>query len=128
MLVEEIELRDGPTTGHNHKPVLTNEIRRRIWFRMFLAFIANYVLQNIVLCMLPLLLMQETSGFDFAKDVFALTYIANLDDCEEKILTIHHHIAEHHEQHEKVHHPSSLFHIPSPPKPEIAPHAAESPV
>jgi hypothetical protein len=128
VLVEDIELTDGPVTGHNHQPVLSSEIRKRIWFRMFLAFIANYVLQNIVLGMLPLLLMQETSGFDFAKDVFALTYIANLDDCEEKILTIHHHIAEHHEQHEKVHHPSSLFHIPSPPKPEIAPHAAESPV
>lgn len=129
MLVEEIELRDGPVTGHAHKPVLSTDIKGRIWFRMFLAFIANYVLQNIVLCMLPLLLAQETSGFDFAKDVFALTYIANLDDCEEKTMTIHHHVAEHHEQniHGHIHnHPVSLFHTVT--KTELPAHAAESPV
>merc|ERR1719440_2010641 len=108
VLVEDVELSDGPVTGHNHKPVLSSEIRARILFRMFLAFIANYVLQNIVLGMLPLLLTQETSGFDFAKDVFALTYIANLDDCEEKTLIIHHHVAEHHEK-SIIHHPDSLF-------------------
>jgi hypothetical protein len=125
MLVEDIELSDGPVTGHNHKPIVSDDIRVRIWFRMFLAFIANYVLQNIVLCMLPLLLAQETLGFDFAKDVFALTYIANLDDCEEKMLIIHHHVADHHEK-AILHHPQSLFHLP--PKPELAPHAAESPV
>jgi hypothetical protein len=116
VLVEDIELSDGPVTGHNHKPVLTSQIKNRIWLRMFLAFIANYVLQNIVLGMLPLLLTQETSGFDFAKDVFALTYIANLDDCEEKVITIHHHVADHHEK-TQIHHPSSVFHT-TPPAPE----------
>jgi hypothetical protein len=125
VLVEDIEISDGPVTGHNHKPILTSDIRQKLWFRMFLAFIANYVLQNIVLCMLPLLLAQETSGFDFAKDVFALTYIANLDDCEEKTITIHHHVADHHEK-SMVHHPESLFHLP--PKPILPAHAAESPV
>lgn len=99
----------APDGVGRHSALKTDLTRTSAFFRCVLGFITNSVSYDLVIFLLPIVLARQETFFDFVCNVFAVMFIATLDDHDGKpvvlkdaarvVMGIPDHKEEHHDHH-----------------------------